>query len=56
MDVVVVALVGALLGGYSAKKRGGNGKDIAQYAAVFAIIFAVGGMVLSVIFTRMFTG
>ena len=56
MDVLVVALVGALVGGFLAKKRGGNGKDIAQYAAVFAIIFAVGGMVLSVVLTRLFVG
>lgn len=56
MDVLVVALMGALVGGFSARKRGGNGKDVAQYAAVFAIIFALAGMVLSVIFTRLFAG
>lgn len=56
MDVLVVALIGALVGGFSAKKRGGNGKDIAQYAAVFAILFAVGGMVLSVIIARVMAG
>ena len=56
MDVLVVALIGALVGGFSAKKRGGNGKDIAQYAAVFAIIFAVAGMVLSVVLTRLLAG
>lgn len=56
MDVVIVALVGALIGGFSAKRRGGNGKDVAQYAAVFALIFAVGGFILSVLFTRIFMG
>lgn len=56
MDVLIVAIVGALVGGFSAKRRGGNGKDIAQYAAVFALIFAVGGFILSVIFTRIFLG
>ena len=52
MDVLVVAFIGAVIGGFSAKKKGGNGKDIAQYAAVFAVIFAVGGFVLSVIVAR----
>ena len=56
MDVLIVAVIGALIGGYSAKKRGGNGKDIAQYAAVFAIIFTVLGMILSVVVTRMIAG
>jgi preprotein translocase subunit SecG len=56
MDVVLVALLGALVGGFSAKKRGGNGKDMAQYAAVFAIVFALIGLILSVIYTRMSAG
>jgi len=56
MDVLVVALAGALIGGFSAKRRGGNRLDIAQYAVVFAIIFAVAGMVLSVLLTRLIAG
>jgi len=56
MDVLVVAIIGALIGGVSAKRRGGNGKDIAQYAAVFAIIFSVAGMILSVFLTRILAG
>jgi len=56
MDVLIVALAGALIGGFNAKRRGGNRKDIAQYAAVFAILFAVVGMILSVVLTRIIVG
>ena len=52
MDVALVAVIGALIGVFNAKKRGGNRKDMAQYAAVFAIIFALGGLLLSLIVTR----
>ena len=53
MDVALVAAIGALIGSYNAKKRGGNWKDIAQYATVGAIIFAIGGLILSIIVTRL---
>lgn len=53
MDVAFVAIIGALFGSYNAKKRGGNWKDIAQYATVGAIIFAIGGLILSIIVTRL---
>jgi hypothetical protein len=52
MDVALVAVIGALIGAYNAKKRGGNRKDIAQYATVFAIMFALVGLVASIIVTR----
>jgi hypothetical protein len=52
MDVAIVAFIGALIGAYNAKKRGGNRKDIAQYATVFAIIFALAGLILSLVVTR----
>ena len=54
MDVLLVAAFGVVIGGFSAKRRGGNGKDIAQYAAVFAIIFALAGLILSILYTRLF--
>ena len=41
MIVLAVAAVGALLGGYRARRRGGNAKDVAQYAAVHALAFGV---------------
>ena len=56
MDVLIVAALGALVGVIAARRRGGNGKDVLQYAAVFAIIFALGGLLLSILYTRAFVG
>jgi len=42
MVVLAGILVGAVWGGLHARRRGGSGKDIAQYAAVWGII---GGLV-----------
>lgn len=39
--VLLGAAVGAVIGGFRAKARGGNGFDIAQYAAVHALIGGV---------------
>ncbi|MGJ8612081.1 MAG: hypothetical protein ACSHWY_13350 [Octadecabacter sp.] len=47
-------LIGAMLGAYRAKKRGGNGADIAQWAAVFAMIFGIVGLLIMIILTRMY--
>ena len=52
MVVVISAFVGALLGGYQAKRRNGNGKDIAQYAAVFAMIFAIISLFVTIFIDR----
>jgi hypothetical protein len=47
-------ILGALIGGFTARRRGGRPLDIAQYAAVFAIIFAVLGVILTVAVNRLF--
>ena len=47
-------LFGALLGAFRAKSRGGKLADIAQWAAVFAMIFGVIGMFIAVIITRQY--
>ncbi|MEO9824390.1 MAG: apolipoprotein acyltransferase [Paracoccaceae bacterium] len=44
------AVFGAVLGGITAKRRGGNRLDIAQYAAGFAIAFAILGMFATLAF------
>jgi hypothetical protein len=44
--VWVLALVAALAGGLFARKRGGRGVDVAQYAAVWGIIGLLLGTVL----------
>lgn len=43
---------GALLGAYRAKSKGGKAADIAQWAAVFAMIFGIIGLFIAVIMTR----
>ena len=52
MVVLVSAVLGIVLGGYQAKKRGGNRKDIAQYATAYGIAFALVGMVIAIILDR----
>ena len=56
MIVLLFAIVGALLGGYTARKRNGNRKDIAQYAAGYAMAFIIVGMILTVIIHRTLAG
>jgi len=52
MITLVFALVGALVGGFTAKKRGGNRLDIAQYAAGYGMAFAVVGLFVAVFLMR----
>ena len=48
MIVIFAALAGAILGGLRAARRKGNKLDIAQYAAVHAIAFALAGLFLTI--------
>lgn len=52
MITILAALAGAIWGAYIAKKRGGNKKDIAQYAVSSAIVFGLLAMVASIILLR----
>ena len=52
MIYTVLGILGALIGGMTARKRGGNRKDIAQYAASYGIAFALLGFVLTVLLDR----
>ncbi len=53
MIVVASAILGALFGAMTAKKRGGAGKDVAQYSATYALIFLIIGVFISVVLSRM---
>lgn len=53
MIVIVAAIIGAILGWRRAIGLGGTGRDRAQYAAGFAIAFAVVGLFATVIIDRM---
>ncbi|WP_248409810.1 hypothetical protein [Aliiroseovarius sp. S2029] len=51
--LVIAALVfGALVGVMRARKRGGNRLDIAQYAAVHALVFALIALFASIFISR----
>lgn len=52
MIVIVAAVLGAAIGGFTAKKRNGKAADIAQYAVVYAIAFAIVGMLATVLIHR----
>lgn len=52
MIVIAGAVIGAILGALTARKRGGNRLDMAQYAAGFAMAFVVVGMVATVLIDR----
>jgi MFS-type transporter involved in bile tolerance (Atg22 family) len=53
MFVIIGALLGAVLGSMIAKKRGGKRLDILQYGAVYAMIFAMLGLFVTLILHRM---
>ncbi len=46
------ALLGAIIGGLSARKRGGKPLDIAQYATAFGIAFGLVGLIATIILSR----
>lgn len=48
MIVLICVIAGGVYGGARARRRGGNGFDIAQYAAVFAIIGAITGLFVTI--------
>ena len=56
MIVILLAILGALIGGFTAKRRGGNRKDIAQYAAGYMMAFIVVGMIATVLIDRLLVG
>ncbi|MBT9382380.1 hypothetical protein KM176_00775 [Pseudooceanicola sp. CBS1P-1] len=45
-------IIGALFGGLRARRRGGDRRDIWQYAIVHAMLFALVGLFLSILLTR----
>ena len=56
MIVLIAALLGALIGGFTARKRGGNRLDILQYAAGYALAFVIVGMIATVLIDRAMRG
>jgi hypothetical protein len=46
-------LLGAVIGALTARKRGGNALDMAQYAAGYGIALAVLALILSLLLVRL---
>lgn len=46
-------LIGAVFGALRARAKGGAGKDMLQWGAVFAIIFALLGLFLAIVLQRL---
>ncbi len=55
MVVIAGLILGAILGGLTAARRGGKRLDILQYAAVFGIAFCILGVFLTIFIERMAT-
>ncbi|MBC7154035.1 MAG: hypothetical protein H5U19_05370 [Rhodobacteraceae bacterium] len=53
MIVIAGLVLGALVGALRARARQGNRLDIAQYAAVHAMIFAVIGLFVTIALDRL---
>ncbi len=53
MIVILAALAGAIWGGLTARRRGGQAADIAQYAAGYAIALALAGVFVTIFLDRM---
>jgi hypothetical protein len=52
MIVLVAALIGAIFGAVTAKRRSGNKLDIAQYAAGYEMAFIVVALIATVVIDR----
>lgn len=52
MIILAFAIVGAIIGGYTARSRGGKRLDIAQYATSYALAFAIIGLFVTVFLMR----
>ncbi|MFP7673289.1 apolipoprotein acyltransferase [Marivita sp. S0852] len=55
MIVIAGAILGAIIGAVTAKKRNGSRADIWQYGAVYAIAFSLGGLILTIIIEKLVT-
>ena len=53
MIVIAGALLGAIFGTWTAKKRGGTRADLWQYGAVYAIAFSLAGLILTIVIEKL---
>ena len=55
MIVIAGALLGAIIGALTAKRRKGNRADMWQYGAVYAIAFALLGLIATIAIEKLIT-
>jgi hypothetical protein len=53
MIVIGGFILGALIGAFTARKRGGKPADMAQYAAGFGIALCLAGLFLTILLERL---
>ena len=53
MIVIGGLILGLVLGGWTARRRGGKAADIAQYATVYAMAFGLLGLFVTLVLDRM---
>jgi hypothetical protein len=56
MFVIGGLILGAVSGGWTARRRGGKPADIAQWAAVWGILFGVLGLFVTLVLDRVLLG
>jgi hypothetical protein len=56
MFVIGGVILGAVTGGLTARRRGGKRADIAHWAAVWAILFGLAGLFVTLVLDRMLRG
>ncbi|MBA3910342.1 MAG: hypothetical protein C0524_10785 [Rhodobacter sp.] len=56
MFVIGGLVLGAIGGGFTARRRGGKPADMAQYAAGYGIAFGILGLFLTLILDRLLLG
>lgn len=50
--VWIGAALGVLIGIFAAKRRGGRALDMAQYGAIFGILFAIVALIINILIVR----
>ncbi|APX25322.1 MAG: apolipoprotein acyltransferase [Rhodobacteraceae bacterium] len=55
MIVIAAVLIGAILGGLTARRRKGNAADIAQFVLVYAIAFGIAGLIVTIVIEKLAT-
>ena len=53
LPAIAASVIGAVTGALFARRRKGTAADMAQYAAVFALIFGLAGLFLAIAVARL---